>query len=164
TLAWPGAASGTAIEKTEPRPGHASVSEDPRMEAMLDGSLDLIVMIVENDADELHAMTQVLESWGASVLAADSTADAAALMQEIGTAPDILLVDYQLDDEDNGIETIHTLRALAGAEIPAIIISANRQRQFLQLCNEMSFAVLTKPVQLVRLRALIDWKTRACVA
>ncbi|RVI67437.1 response regulator, partial [Sinorhizobium meliloti] len=107
---------------------------------------------------------QVLESWGASVLAADSTADAAALMQEIGTAPDILLVDYQLDDEDNGIETIHTLRALAGAEIPAIIISANRQRQFLQLCNEMSFAVLTKPVQLVRLRALIDWKTRARVA
>lgn len=75
-----------------------------------------------------------------------------------------MLVDYQLDDEDNGIETIHTLRALAGAEIPAIIISANRQRQFLQLCNEMSFAVLTKPVQLVRLRALIDWKTRARVA
>lgn len=160
----PGQGSVFSIEVPLAAPGHASVSEDPRMEPMLDGSLDLIVMIVENDADELHAMTQVLESWGASVLAADSTADAAALMQEIGTAPDILLVDYQLDEEDNGIETIHTLRALAGAEIPAIIISANRQRQFLQLCNEMSFAVLTKPVQLVRLRALIDWKTRARVA
>ncbi|MEY9773380.1 CheY-like chemotaxis protein [Sinorhizobium fredii] len=131
---------------------------------MLDGSLDLIVMVVENDADELHAMTQILESWGASVLAAASTADAAALTQEIGTAPDILLADYQLDDGDNGIETILTLRALAGVEIPAVIITANRQRELLRLGNEMSFAVLAKPVQLVRLRALIDWKTRARVA
>ncbi|MDX0538844.1 response regulator [Sinorhizobium medicae] len=160
----PGRGSVFSIEVPLAPPGRASVSEEPRMEPMLEGSLDLIVMIVENDADELHAMTQVLESWGASVLAAGSTADAAALMQEIGTAPDILLVDYQLNDDDNGIETIRTLRALAGAEIPAIIISANRQRQFLQLCTEMSFAVLTKPVQLVRLRALIDWKTRARVA
>ncbi|HXV31469.1 MAG TPA: hybrid sensor histidine kinase/response regulator, partial [Sinorhizobium sp.] len=148
-LAAPGCASATPIEKAEP---------------VLDGSLDLIVMVVENDADELHAMTQMLESWGASVLAAASTAEAATLMQEIGTAPDILLADYQLDDGDNGIETIRTMRALAGVEIPAIIISANRQRQFLQICNEMSFAVLPKPVQLVRLRALIDWKTRARVA
>ncbi|MNU10865.1 hypothetical protein D3C72_2582810 [compost metagenome] len=53
---------------------------------------------------------------------------------------------------------------MAGVEIPAVIISANRQREFLRLSNEMSFAVLAKPVQLVRLRALIDWKTRARVA
>ncbi|MEY9164373.1 CheY-like chemotaxis protein [Sinorhizobium fredii] len=131
---------------------------------MLDGSLDLIVMVVENDPDELHAMTQILENWGASVLAAGSTADAVGLMQEIGTAPDILLADYQLDDGDNGIETIQALRTLAGVEVPAVIITANRQRELLRLGNEMSFAVLAKPVQLVRLRALIDWKTRARVA
>ncbi|WEX74082.1 hybrid sensor histidine kinase/response regulator [Sinorhizobium numidicum] len=160
----PGCGSVFSIEVPLAVPGHASACEDPIMEPMLDGSLDLIVMVVENDADELHAMTQMLESWGASVLAAGSTADAAALMQEIGTAPDILLADYQLDDGDNGIETIRTLRALAGVEIPAVIISANRQRDFLRLSNEMSFAVLAKPVQLVRLRALIDWKTRARVA
>ncbi|APG89079.1 two-component response regulator receiver (plasmid) [Sinorhizobium americanum CCGM7] len=148
-LAAPGCIRATPIEKAEPA---------------LDGSLDLIVMVVENDADELHAMTQMLESWGASVLAAGSTAEAATLMQEFGTAPDIVLVDYQLDDCDNGIETIRTMRALAGNEIPAIIISANRQRQFLQLCNELSFAVLPKPVQLSRLRALIDWNTRTRVA
>lgn len=163
-VSQPGRGSVFSIEVPLAAPGRASVCENPMMEQMLDGSLDLIVMVVENDADELHAMTQVLESWGASVLAAASTLEAAALMQEIGTAPDILLVDYQLDNGDNGIETIRTLRALAGIEIPAIIISANRQRQFLQLCNEMSFALLTKPVQLVRLRALIDWKTRARVA
>ncbi|MHA7971704.1 hybrid sensor histidine kinase/response regulator [Rhizobium sp. CAU 1783] len=160
----PGHGSMFSIEVPLAVPGPDSAFENPAVEAMPEGNLDLIVLIVENDADELHAMTQKLESWGASVLAAASTAEAVALMQEIGTPPDILLADYQLDEDDNGIETIRTLRALAGVEIPAVIISANRQREFLRLGNEMSFAVLTKPVQLVRLRALIDWKTRSRVA
>ncbi|ASY66884.1 Signal transduction histidine kinase (plasmid) [Sinorhizobium sojae CCBAU 05684] len=160
----PGQGSVFSIEVPQAVAGRASACENPTMEPIADGDLDLIVMLVENDADELDAMTQILESWGASVLAASSTAEAAALMQEIGTAPDILLADYQLDDGDNGIETIRTLRALAGVEIPAVIISANRQRDFVRVGEEMSFAVLAKPVQPVRLRALIDWKTRARVA
>lgn len=163
-VSQPGQGSVFSIEVPLAVPGRASACENSTMEPIADGDLDLIVMLVENDADELDAMTQILESWGASVLAASSTAEAAALMQEIGTAPDILLADYQLDDGDNGIETIRTLRALAGVEIPAVIISANRQRDFVRVGEEMSFAVLAKPVQPVRLRALIDWKTRARVA
>ncbi|MCM2398168.1 PAS-domain containing protein [Rhizobium sp. S95] len=160
----PGVGSMFSIEVPLAAPGHVTVYENPVVEAAPTGDLDLIVMVVENDADELHAMTQKLEGWGASVLAAGSTLEAISLMQEIGTPPDIVLADYQLDEEDNGIETIRTLRALAGCEIPAIIISANRHRDFQAQADEMSFAVLTKPVQLVRLRALIDWKTRARVA
>ncbi len=160
----PGVGSMFSIEVPLTAPGPVALYENPVVEAAPEGDLDLIVMVVENDADELHAMTQKLEGWGASVLAAGSTREAISLMQEIGTAPDIVLADYQLDDEDNGIETIRTLRALAGSDIPAIIISANRHRDFQAQANEMSFAVLTKPVQLVRLRALIDWKTRARVA
>lgn len=160
----PGVGSMFSIEVPLAAPGHVTVYENPVVEAAPTGDLDLIVMVVENDADELHAMTQKLEGWGASVLAAGSTIEAISLMQEIGTPPDIVLADYQLDEEDNGIETIRTLRALAGCEIPAIIISANRHRDFQAQADEMSFAVLTKPVQLVRLRALIDWKTRARVA
>lgn len=153
-----------SIEVPLAAPGYVGSGESAMVEAMPEGSLDLIVMIVENDADELHAMTRKLENWGASVLAAGSTAEAVALMQEIGTPPDILLADYQLDDEDTGIDTIRTLRALAGEEIPAVIISANRQRELFQLGQEMSFSVLNKPVQLVRLRALIDWQTRGRAA
>ncbi len=160
----PGVGSMFSIEVPLAAPGHVTVYENPVVETAPTGDLDLIVMVVENDADELHAMTQKLEGWGASVLAAGSTLEAISLMQEIGTPPDIVLADYQLDEDDNGIETIRTLRALAGCEIPAIIISANRHRDFQSQADEMSFAVLNKPVQLVRLRALIDWKTRARVA
>ncbi|WP_454289397.1 PAS-domain containing protein [Rhizobium arsenicireducens] len=160
----PGYGSMFSIEVPLAAAGYVGHGERSASEAVPEGSLDLIVMVVENDADELNAMTQKLENWGASVLAASSTAEAVALMQEIGTPPDILLADYQLDEDDTGIETIRTLRAMAGEEIPAVIISANRERELLQLASDMSFTVLNKPVQLVRLRALIDWQTRGRAA
>ncbi|GEO87470.1 MULTISPECIES: ATP-binding response regulator [Alphaproteobacteria] len=160
----PGHGSMFSIEVPLAPVGNFDSRENTVAEIMPDGGLDLIVMVVENDADELHAMTRKLENWGASVLAAASTAEAVSLMQEIGTPPDILLADYQLDDADTGVDTIQTLRAMAGEEIPAVIISANRQRELMQLSRELSFSVLNKPVQLVRLRALIDWQTRGRAA
>ncbi|MBL3684987.1 hypothetical protein F2981_26125 (plasmid) [Sinorhizobium meliloti] len=120
------------------------------------------MMIVENDADELHAMTQVLESWGAS--RSGGGLDCRCGGADAGNRqapPTSCLVDYQLDEEDNGIETIHTLRALAEPKY--------RRSSFPPTGSGNSCSSVTKcpspcspsPVQLVRLRALIDWKTRA---
>ena len=133
-------------------------------EAAENGALDLIVMMIENDPAVLHATTQNLENWGASVLGTSNTADALQLMDEIGTPPDIILADYQLDDGKTGIEAIHALRKASGIRIPAIIVTANRSKALVNEGAEIGVSVLTKPVQLPRLRALIDWKTRAEVA
>ncbi|MBN9673322.1 ATP-binding protein [Roseibium aggregatum] len=124
------------------------------------GPLDLIVMVVENDEDVLHATTQRLDGWGASVLACGSTACALELMAEIGTPPDIILADYQLDGDDTGDRAIRALRAASGSKIPGIVITAKSSKALLRLGHEESFSVLKKPVNLPRLRALIDWKTR----
>lgn len=134
--------------------------EEPAQE----GGLDLIVMVVENDVEVLHAMTTKLDSWGASVLAAASTAEAIKLMDEIGAAPDIILADYHLDGSDTGVEAIRALRGRADADIPAIIITADRSDRLTQHEAEMGISVLTKPVKLSRLRALMNWKTRRSAA
>jgi CheY-like chemotaxis protein/anti-sigma regulatory factor (Ser/Thr protein kinase) len=156
----PGKGSVFAIDVQSAPPGQAKPPAPAEHTAPADGALDLIVMMVENDAAVLDATTRNLENWGASVLATTSTRGALDLMAEIGTPPDIILADFQLDEGDTGVETIRALRAAAGADIPAIVITADRSKGLLQLGVQMSFAVLTKPVQLSRLRALIDWKTR----
>ncbi len=153
-----------SIELPLARPGLGATGRAAENKATPQGLLDLIVMVVENDADVLHATTQKLDSWGASVLATTSTREALELMSGVGTAPDIILADYHLDDGDDGVQTICALRAAAASEIPAIVITANRSKSLLQLGEEIGFSVLTKPVQLSRLRALIDWKTRRQVA
>lgn len=157
------------------QPGHGSVFriEVPRVKARDEpvtlalpddeppADMDLIVAVVENDPDVLLATSQRLESWGASVLAASSTEEAAELVRSIGIAPDLLIVDYQLQDEDNGVTAIRHLRQITGAEIPAVMITATRAEALHELAAQYDFTILHKPVQPRRLRPLIDWKTRA---
>ncbi|MEO1138382.1 MAG: PAS-domain containing protein [Pseudomonadota bacterium] len=125
-----------------------------------DSEMDLIVMLIENDPGVLFAMTQRLEKWGASVLGASSTEEATRLLEDIGMSPDIILADYQLDDGDTGLQSILALRRRTGRDIPAIMITANQEPAIKEIGAKHGFSVLTKPVNLSRLRPLIDWKTR----
>ena len=126
--------------------------------------LDLIVLVVENEPDVLFATVQKLESWGASVLGTRSTPEALTTVRDMGIPPDIILADYQLDGADTGIASIRAVREETGAHVPAIMITADRRASLVSAGAEEDFTVLTKPVQLSRLRPLIDWKTRAMAA
>ncbi|WP_413205983.1 ATP-binding protein [Rhodospirillum sp. A1_3_36] len=122
--------------------------------------LDLIALVLENDPDVLNATVHCLESWGAGVLATSSTVEALELLDGLGTPPDIILADYHLNGDENGLDAIHALRAAAGVEVPAILVTADRSKALRKLGTRLDFTVLTKPIQPSRLRALIDWKTR----
>ncbi len=124
------------------------------------GAMDVIVLIVENNPDVLFATTQQIESWGGSVLTAASTKEALTAVRELGMPPDIILADYQLDEEDNGVKTIVELRRATKTDIPAIMITANREEDLSEQSRAHRFTILTKPVELSRLRPLIDWETR----
>ncbi|POF28323.1 hybrid sensor histidine kinase/response regulator [Roseibium marinum] len=126
--------------------------------------MDVIVLIVENNPDVLFATARKIEAWGGSVLTAASTAEALDQVRELGMAPDIILADYQLDGGDNGVKTIVNLRRETKSDIPAIMITANREDSLVNESLKHHFTILTKPVQLSRLRPLIDWKTRRCGA
>lgn len=123
--------------------------------------MDYIVLVIENDPDVLFALTTKLEQWGASVLAARSAAEALDHVRDIGMAPDIVLADYQLDHGETGDRAIEAIRAETGVHVPAIMITADRSIALLKPDSERGFAVLTKPVQLSRLRPLIEWKIRS---
>lgn len=128
--------------------------------AHADQDMDLIILLIENDPGVAYAMTQKLESWGASVLAAQSTQEALDLVQDIGMAPDIILADFHLNGEDTGVQAILSVRDALGMSIPAIMITANHEDHVKDSGLANRFSVLTKPVNLSRLRSLIDWKTR----
>jgi two-component system, sensor histidine kinase len=122
--------------------------------------MDHIVLVIENDPDVLFALTGKLEQWGASVLAARSLDEALGYVRDMGMAPDIILADYQLDNGETGDRAIRALRDETGVRIPAIMITANRGNALLKKGATEGFSVLTKPVQLSRLRPLMEWKIR----
>ncbi|PTW42388.1 ATP-binding response regulator [Rhodovulum kholense] len=144
-----------ALDRVDPPEEVCRTGCDERAGGAGGGIDGLIVLAVENDSDVLFAMTRALESWGAGVLAARSTAEALGLVAEIGMAPDLILADYQLDGEDNGVLAIDALRRAAGVRVPAIMITADASEDLPRIGADRGFAVLRKPVDLVRLRPLI---------
>lgn len=129
----------------------------PDVNSELDGH---IVMVIENDADVLYGNTQWLELCGASVLAAHSSSEAIQLVDDMGMPPDVILADYQLDGGDTGIHAITTIRSRTGIDVPALLITADRGKPVARLGAEHNVVVLHKPVELPRLRALINWNIR----
>ncbi|MFK7762457.1 MAG: hybrid sensor histidine kinase/response regulator [Roseobacter sp.] len=125
-----------------------------------EGSLDYIVMVIENDVDVLYGLTQRLELWGASVLAARTIKEALAFVADLGMPPDLILADYQLDAGETGVQATLDLRAAAGSPIPAVLITADRSETVRRRATQNDMSIMTKPAELKRLRRLIDWKVR----
>ncbi len=85
----------------------------------------LAILIVEDDDDARELMQAVLEQRGATVSAAESVARAFELLRH-GAAPDVIVSDIAMPDED-GFMLARRVRALpadSGGQTPIIAVSA----------------------------------------
>ena len=147
---------GTVFSVSVPRaqPGQAQEASLSGQEMMRDALDDLLVMVIENDLDVRCAMMGVLEDWGASPIEAATLPEASALIRELGVPPDIILADYQLDNDVTGLDLIRALRAEHG-QIPAVLITANHDPALQQDTADQNVLLLRKPVPLRRLQRLL---------
>jgi len=131
--------------------------EVPAPEPVSNASVDQIhALIVENEPDVLEGMANLLGTWGCHYLAAPDQEQALTAINESGRQPDILLVDYHLDNNVLGTEVIAALRKQLGTEIPAVVITADRSAEVQHIVQEMTAAtLLPKPIKPARLRALV---------
>ena len=99
-------------------------------------------------------MEALLENWGLEVVTARDPGDVVvtvALAQGLA----MLIVDYQLDDGLMGDTAIAMIRKMAGREIPAMVITADRAEEAKTLLASLALPVLHKPVKPAQLRALL---------
>lgn len=111
-----------------------------------DEQMSRTVLLVENDADLAHAMVELLEKWGLTVLDVASGEAALDLIAETGLEPDLCLVDYQLGEGMDGIACLAALRARFGRDLPARLVTANRSEELQERARELEIEVLMKPV------------------
>jgi PAS domain S-box-containing protein len=85
--------------------------------------LDVCVLAVDDDADALTLVREILQAAGAVVLTATSAADALALLEE--QSPDVLISDLGMPGVD-GFELIQRVRKLPSQkkDIPAAALTA----------------------------------------
>src|SRR5262249_30067410 len=124
----------------------------------------LHVVCVDNEPKILEGMEMLLAGWGCRVSKAADLAGALAVLDQARTAPAGALVDYHLDG-GNGLDLIRTLRERYGAELPALLITADRGAQVRDGARAMGVEVLHKPLKPAALRALIgQWRVQSVAA
>jgi PAS domain S-box-containing protein len=151
---------GTCFEIVVPRaaPGRrkSPAAAEPRAVSSMNGQH---VLCIDNEPDILDGMQGLLARWGARPLRAGDLDEAnrriAALRDETGERPAVLLVDYHLDDGVTGIEVIEAVRAMTDSAVPAVVLTADHSREVADEVRDAGHALLHKPVKPAALRALV---------
>ncbi|MDG1753145.1 MAG: PAS-domain containing protein [Thalassotalea sp.] len=120
------------------------------------GFSDITVMCIDNDPDVLSGMVELLSAWQCNVLAANSFEQAQTLFAQHSNDIQILLVDYQLNNDHNGLNLISILRAQCSHEIPAILITATTDEDIEEKTKAANVGYMRKLVKPASLRAMMS--------
>jgi Na+/proline symporter/signal transduction histidine kinase len=117
-----------------------------------------VALCIDNEPAILDGMQTLLGGWGCRVVAAADAADAVNAAKNANLEPNGLIVDYHLDRSD-GIAAIEELRRRYGADLPAILITADRSPGVRDAARERGIQILNKPVRPAALRAMLSqWR------
>jgi Na+/proline symporter/signal transduction histidine kinase len=152
--------SGSHFSVLVPLSNAAPVALPQRDEPGIDPSqlAGTMALCIDNEPAVLDGMETLLRGWGCEVIKAPDLAIALAALAESPTMPNGLLIDYHLD-EGNGIEAIALLRHRCGADLPAILITADRSPAVREAARAQAIQVLHKPLKPAALRAMLaQWR------
>ena len=120
-----------------------------------------LIVIVEDEPAVRAGLEVLLRGWGAEIASFDSVAASAAWAAASDperVRPDLLIVDYRLEEGHNGVDAITALRLRFGASVPAILVTGSTMTGHEKDAQLHDFHLLIKPVVPNKLRAMIAFK------
>lgn len=145
---------GSCFEVRLPRASAKPAGSKPARRSRV-GTLDgLKVLCVEDEADVRDAMVALMTRWGCDVRGAADRAEAETAFE--GEAPDIVVVDYQLEDGETGPGVFKALHRVWGTAPPGVLVTAERGQHVADIAAEAGLDLLQKPVAPAVLRATLD--------
>jgi len=116
---------------------------------------DTLVVLVDDDHAILHGMAELFDNWNVDLVAAPNAEDVLHWLAGLARVPDVIVSDYRLPGDNDGLEVIAQLRRHFGCDIPAIVITGDTAPETIQRINQAGFPVLNKPLHPAKLRALL---------
>ncbi len=150
------------------RPGHGSMFSidipcgdacliQPPAPASAPGQIpaDALVLLVDDESAILRGMAELFDNWNIDLVTAHSAGEAEQWLDSIGRVPDVIVSDYRLPDDTDGIEVISRLRQKFGRDIPAILVTGDTAPDTILRISRAGFPLLHKPLRPAKLRALL---------
>lgn len=119
------------------------------------GSVEsLKIILIDDEPSVLEAMTTMLLDWKCFPRAFSSLKEVEQSLEE-NYQPDLIISDYRLKENTNGLEAIQQLQKRWSNKIPAIIISGDTNKQLLEKINLQDYYLLHKPIKSWQLKKVI---------
>jgi two-component system, sensor histidine kinase len=115
------------------------------------------VLVVENDASTADALARLLQNWDARVSTFRDLAGVRAAVEAGAPRPDILVLDYHLDDGACGLDVAAYFRTLDGEPLPVIVTTADHTRAVEDRVTATGAELVRKPIKPAQLRSLLTY-------
>ncbi|KQX84601.1 hybrid sensor histidine kinase/response regulator [Variovorax sp. Root473] len=149
-----------------PAPAAATAANDNSSSSNADSLAQLRILVIDDERTILEGLSVVLANWGATVLAAQTRAEALALADHWDTPPDVVVSDLLLQGGDNGLDVIAALERHPngiGAGTARLLVTGETKPDRLREVAAAGIAVLYKPVSPRVLRQAIQAQRAAAL-
>ena len=153
---WPGKGSMFSVEVPLSATAPTPLPLPSMSDAMLERLQGARVWVLDNDAAICAGMRTLLEGWGCRVVTALSEQDLARQVDNYHAEADLLIADYHLDDDQNGVDAVARINARRGQAIPALMITANYSNELKQQIRELGHTLMHKPVRPMKLKTAMS--------
>ena len=135
---------GSVFSIVVPRGAIAATSEPAASQQRLQPKLlGVRVLCIDNEETILEGMKSLLNQWGCQVTLAKNQKDLEPMLAQ--SPPDILLVDFHLEEHLTGVELVQGLPR-TWRHRPCMIISADNSDEVRQQVDRAGLAYMAKPV------------------
>ena len=115
------------------------------------------VLVIENDASTAEALQRLLRNWDAEV---QVFRDQAGVVAALGTGmmrPDVMVIDYHLDNGACGLDVVDFLRRDRGWVTPVILTTADHGADIAARAQATGAELVHKPIKPAQLRSLLAY-------
>lgn len=126
----------------------------PAINEIRSGLENMSLFYVDDDEKNIHALGTLMDNWGCNLQSATSVSSAKEYLNN-HVAPNVILMDFQLGNELNGLQLADEMRSVWG-DIPVCIVSAAADEDLPTRVTSHGFDFLRKPIKPGKLRALLE--------
>ena len=120
----------------------------------------LFVLVIDNEAAICEAMAALLKQWDCRTMQAGSGLQMKNLLAYERRIPDLIICDYRLRGDENGIDVIEALRGEYNQNIPGLIVTGDTLPERLKQAAASGLPIAHKPLSPTRLRELVQSSQR----
>jgi signal transduction histidine kinase/CheY-like chemotaxis protein len=115
----------------------------------------LPVLLIDNEALMLKALLSQLNEWGCNVIAVKNENSLQEALVEKDFKPALIISDYHLDDDKNGVDLVQQALTTYRWKAPCIICSADPSEQVREHTSSADFSFMRKPIKALALKKLM---------